>query len=191
MVLPCEDPYLRAIATQRPPIRTRSTEYLPCNVEEVLASLLEAEVWLHVNLEQLKKELESCHDFSVRRLFKAIDEPRFKFLTEGTIRLFLRRMGHQPLKSELIAIIRRFDLDGDSRLSFSEFCEALRPISPDLIHPREELTFVPNKRLSPSKERPSPQRIEIQNEFKERPKRTKSAEGGESLRKKHQKRSLF
>lgn len=48
---------------------------------------------------------------------------------------------------------------------------------------------MPNKRLSPAKERPSPQRIEIPNDYVERPKRTKSAESG--LRKKKPKRSLF
>lgn len=156
MVLPSEDPYLRATATQRPPLRTRAAEYLSIQVEEALTALLEAELQFHVNLEQLKKELECCHGFSLRRLFKAVDEQRHKALTEASIRIFLKRMGHQPLKAELIAIIRRFDLDGDCQISFSEFCEALKPVSPDLIHPREPLIFVPNKRLSPAKERPSP-----------------------------------
>ena len=60
MVLPSEDPYLRATATQRPPLHTRATEYLSIQVEEALTGLLEAELQFHVNLEQLKKELECC-----------------------------------------------------------------------------------------------------------------------------------
>ena len=101
-------------------------------------------------MEQLKKELEGSFDFSVRRAFKAIDEQRFNYLTEGSIRMFLRRMGHQPLKAELIAIIRRFDLDGDSKISFAEFCEAIKPISPDILPVREPLMYVPaKKRMSP------------------------------------------
>jgi Ca2+-binding EF-hand superfamily protein len=70
--------------------------------------------------------------------------------------MFLKRMGHQVLKQELIAIIRRFDLDGDSMISFKEFVEALTPLSPELLNPRQPLIFVPSKRFSPSKERPSP-----------------------------------
>lgn len=42
-------------------------------------------------------------------------------------------VGHQPLKDELIAIMRRFDLDGDARLTFQEFAEALTPVQPSLI----------------------------------------------------------
>jgi Ca2+-binding EF-hand superfamily protein len=42
-------------------------------------------------------------------------------------------VGHQPLKDELIAIMRRFDLDGDARLTFQEFTEALTPVQPSLI----------------------------------------------------------
>jgi hypothetical protein len=34
-------------------------------------------------------------------------------------------MGHQPVKAELISIIRRFDVDGDSKISFQEFSEAI------------------------------------------------------------------
>lgn len=42
-------------------------------------------------------------------------------------------MGHQVLNPELISIVRRLDIDGDSRISYNEFVEALTPVSPDLI----------------------------------------------------------
>ena len=32
-----------------------------------------------------------------------------------------------------MAIMRRFDLDGDAKLSFTEFAEALTPMQPDVI----------------------------------------------------------
>jgi hypothetical protein len=47
-----------------------------------------------LNIEQLKKELENCYDFSVRRAFKAIDQYGYNYLNEGNIRMFLRKMGH-------------------------------------------------------------------------------------------------
>lgn len=86
LILPCEDPYMRAIATQRPAHRTYPSEYLHPTVEEALASLLEAEIQFHMNLEQIKKELECCFDFSVRRVFKAIDDVRYNYLTEASLR---------------------------------------------------------------------------------------------------------
>jgi hypothetical protein len=54
-------------------------------------------------------------------------------------------MGHQPLKPELIAIIRRFDLDGDAKISFHEFSEGLKPTYPDFLPHREHLVYVPSK----------------------------------------------
>ena len=35
-------------------------------------------------------------------------------------------MGHLPSKSEIIAILRRFDLDGDAKINFDEFTEAIK-----------------------------------------------------------------
>lgn len=131
-------------------------------VEEALSALLEAEIQMHLNLEQVKKELESCFDFSLRRLFKSIDEVRAGHITEASLRQFLKRMGHQALKSEVIALIRRFDLDGDSRISFPEFCEAIRSISPNMSP--DPLKFQQAKRFSPTKNQPSPVRIEIEND---------------------------
>jgi Ca2+-binding EF-hand superfamily protein len=54
----------------------------------------------------------------VRRAFKAIDQYGYNYLNEGNIRMFLRKMGHQVLKPELVAIIRRFDIDGDAKITF-------------------------------------------------------------------------
>ena len=98
--------------------------------------------------------------------------------------MFLKRMGHQVLKPELIAIIRRFDLDGDSRISLQEFVEAIKPTAPDMIAPREK--FQPTKRFSPKKEQPSPVRIDIPNELSTN-KRVRSADktsAGNNLRRK-------
>lgn len=42
IILPCEDSYLRALATQRPPTRLYSHEYLHSSVESALTALLES-----------------------------------------------------------------------------------------------------------------------------------------------------
>lgn len=125
-------------------------------MEDALTALLESEISYHLTLEQLKKELENCFDFNVRRAFKAIDEQRYNYLNEGSIRMFLRRMGHKVLKPELVAIIRRMDLDGDGKISFAEFNEALRPISPDMVSLKESIIFIPAKKPSPTRLNSSP-----------------------------------
>ena len=102
-------------------------------VERELAILLAKEIDFELRLEQLKQDLERFNSFSIRRAFKAIDYQNYKIIDEGSIRRFLKRAGHQPLKPELMAIMRRFDLDGDAKLSFTEFAEALTPMQPDVI----------------------------------------------------------
>ena len=41
-------------------------------------------------------------------------------------------MGHQVLTEEIKAIIRRLDIDGDQKISYTEFIESISPVSPDL-----------------------------------------------------------
>jgi len=94
---------------------------------------LAKEIDFELRLEQLKQDLEKFQMFSIRKAFKAIDYQNNKIIDEVSIRRFLKRVGHQPLKAELTAIMRRFDLDGDAKLSFREFAEALTPIQPDVI----------------------------------------------------------
>lgn len=42
-------------------------------------------------------------------------------------------MGHQSLPQELVAIVRRLDIDGDSKIGYHEFIESMSPVSPDMI----------------------------------------------------------
>ena len=39
---------------------------------------------------------------------------------------FLRSQGHDATETELVAIVRRIDTDGDARLSYPEFAEFLK-----------------------------------------------------------------
>ena len=86
------------------------------------------EVDLHDKVEQLKRDLEMTPGYSIRRCFKAIDETNCKFIDESALRRFLKKVGHRPTKEELVSIMRRFDLDGDHKVTFPEFAEALTPI---------------------------------------------------------------
>ena len=132
-------------------------------------------------MEQLKKELEASYDFSTRRIFKAIDEIRLGYITESSLRIFLKKMGHQPLKAELLAIIRRFDLNGDSKISYSELKQAILSTNPDFLPAKDHLVIVPEKqRMSPGKsskgESPLKEDDPRQYEFRYDRRRPKSAE---------------
>ena len=128
IVLPCSDVYLRADVTQRPSRRTQRYENLEPIVERELALLLVKEIDFELRAEQLKSDMEKFRRFSIRRAFKAIDYQNHRVIDEAAMRRFLKRVGHQPIKQELTAIMRRFDLDGDAQISFTEFSEALTPI---------------------------------------------------------------
>jgi len=67
------------------------------------------------------------HDFSTYACFRAVD-----LLNEGEINLdnlraFMKRAGHYPNEEEIVAAVRRLDLDADSSVSYAEFSEALKP----------------------------------------------------------------
>ena len=100
------------------------------------------------------------------------------YLTESSLRIFLKKMGHQPLKAELLAIIRRFDLNGDSKISYSELKQAILSTNPDFLPARDHLVKVPEKqRMSPGKaESPLKEEDPRQFEFRYDRRRPQSAD---------------
>ena len=54
MLLPCDQPYLRAAATQRPTYPIAQNEYLPFDVERLLAKLVQKELRMAKEGERLK-----------------------------------------------------------------------------------------------------------------------------------------
>lgn len=99
----------------------------------------------------MKQDLEKFKKFSIRRAFKAVDSANLRYIDEAAIRRFLTKLGHKTLKGELIAIMRRFDLDGDAKVSFQEFVEALTPVQPDVV--QNPLRNYPERRRNRSASR--------------------------------------
>ena len=54
MILPCNNPYLRATATQRPNVFINKFDFLTLDVERDLSKLLLAEIEMHKKSEKLK-----------------------------------------------------------------------------------------------------------------------------------------
>lgn len=129
IMLPCDDMYLRSVATQRPNYKVGRYDRLPATVERELTNLLEREVGYHTRVERLKHELHLRYDWTNRAAFETIDSFRDHALNINNIKSFLRLNGFYATEAELTAIIRRLDVDADQKITYEEFIEAFRPQS--------------------------------------------------------------
>jgi Ca2+-binding EF-hand superfamily protein len=55
-----------------------------------------------------------------------IDDWSYGYLDARNLKRFLRNMQVLMQKSELVALIRRIDLDGDAKVSYEEFFEGVK-----------------------------------------------------------------
>ena len=95
-------------------------------VERALSQLLVREVKLQLKAENLRRTLENSYDFSIKGAYKCVDDWNYGYIDDKNLRRFLRNMGHLASKQELIAIIRRFDTDGDAKVNLLEFEEGVK-----------------------------------------------------------------
>jgi Ca2+-binding EF-hand superfamily protein len=89
--------------------------------------MLEREIRWHQRMELRKSELQRRYDWTAGAAFNVIDVLRVGFIEHRHIADFLKKNGHYATESELIAIIRRLDVDADQRVTFDEWVEAIRP----------------------------------------------------------------
>lgn len=126
LLLPCDDAYLRAAVTQRPNNELPRNELLPMRVERAISQLIFKEVRMHLKADLMKRALENSYDYSVQKAFRAIDDWTYNYIDSSNLKRFLRSMGHLATKQELIAILRRFDMDGDAKINMSEFALGMK-----------------------------------------------------------------
>ena len=65
--------------------------------------------------------------------YNLIDHLRNGYISQDALRLFMRRYGYYPMTEDIDAILRRTDKNGDGRISFAEFSDALMPTKPMYI----------------------------------------------------------
>lgn len=123
--LPCEDNVLRNITIDRPSIRVGRFEQLPRDIELAMSTVITKEVELARRLATLKRDLECSYDYTALTAYNTIDKFRTSSLNTVNLGGFLRDMGHFASETELIAIIRRLDTNGDASITYSEWCEFL------------------------------------------------------------------
>ena len=81
-----------------------------------------------MNAEMMRQDLVSQFDFKVEKMYAYLDDCNLKFIDSAALKRFLKKCGVIANKSLLISIIRRFDMDADSRLGVDEFHEGIMPM---------------------------------------------------------------
>ena len=137
VVLPCDDLYMRSVVTQRPSYDCAKTERLSFSVEQQIALLLKLEVEYHKHCAIVKSDLKRRSDWSDMRSFNSVDIHRDGFITYNNTMNFLRLNGMRASEGEVIAIIRRLDIDADQKITYEEWCKTMQENN-DLEHPRHQ-----------------------------------------------------
>lgn len=130
MVLPCDNHQLRASATQRPNMQINRGDFLTLDVERDLAALLVAEIELHRGSEKIKQQLEAQLDYSQESVYQEVDDWRYGYVDVRNLHRFFRNNRSKATEEDCVAIIRRFDLDADSKLSRDEFLNGITAQEP-------------------------------------------------------------
>jgi hypothetical protein len=128
--MPCDNSLLRADIAQRPTFEVPSTEKLGANVELELTLLLEKEIALNRVIEEIRQKMQCSLQFDDTKAYMEIDDWSYGFIDQKNLKSFLRKHGFLASKRDLMAIIRRLDLDGDAKLCRQEFIEGLTPMEP-------------------------------------------------------------
>lgn len=79
-----------------------------------MVTVVEREINLQRRLESLKRECQLGLDFSSLAALRSIDRYNAGTFTSVELGAFLRSQGHFATETELMAIIRRIDVDGDA-----------------------------------------------------------------------------
>ena len=130
MLLPCDNQYLRAIVAQRPNYPVSRTDFLGTEIESDLTRLFEKEIAFNRVTEEMKQNMESNKAFDYNKAYYSIDDWSYGFIDRKNLKMFLKKHGFLASTADVVAIIRRMDLDADARLSMQEFIEGIKPEEP-------------------------------------------------------------
>jgi len=129
--------------TQRPTYKVDKFAYLPLNVEQELSNLINQEVEFFRASEEIRKELEKRYDFSTYGCFRAIDDKNEGDINPDNLRQFFKNNGYYPTEDEVIAIVRRLDVDADCKISYEEFSEGIK--TQEFTKKKQEAAKSPSK----------------------------------------------
>jgi Ca2+-binding EF-hand superfamily protein len=130
MFLPCEDNLLRNVTLDRPAHHCGRFDRLPHDIEAGMVQVIEQELALMRRQDVLRGDCEHRYDYTIAAAYRSVDRHHDGRIDSFNLGAFLRSCGHYAGERELLSIIRRFDTDGDARLSFGEFSEFMRGPGP-------------------------------------------------------------
>jgi len=130
MLLPKTSPSLRQLATGRESYYVSRHETLPYEVEWALTRVIDKEINYNRKIELLKEDLHLRYDFNLLDAFRLVDEDRCGLIDLDAIYLFFKRNHIISSESDILALLRRADQDGDGKLTYSEFVDAISPSDP-------------------------------------------------------------
>mmetsp|Transcript_32612 Transcript_32612/g.29476 ORF Transcript_32612/g.29476 Transcript_32612/m.29476 type:complete len:242 (+) Transcript_32612:41-766(+) len=128
LALPRTSPSLRQLCTTRESYFVAKNDPLPYECEWALARVFDKEVNFTRKNELLKDDLQLRYDYSPLEAFRLIDEERLGYLDLDSLYIFLKRNKIMTSESDILSLLRRTDKDGDGKLSYAEFVEAMSPI---------------------------------------------------------------
>ena len=67
--------------------------------------------------EEMKQQLESNKSFDYSRAYYSIDDWNFGYIDRRNMKIFFKKHGYIASNEDVIAILRRMDLDADARLT--------------------------------------------------------------------------
>ena len=68
--------------------------------------------------------------FDYNGAFNSVDDWNYGYIDKKNLKSFFRKHGHLASNEEVMAIIRRMDMDADARLCKQEFIEGIKPEEP-------------------------------------------------------------
>ncbi|CAG9310083.1 unnamed protein product [Blepharisma stoltei] len=152
IVLPSTNTYLRESVIARP-----SYMKISLDVEYLLIRLLEKEALFQRQLESSRYSLTSQIDYKHLDAFRCINYANESFITRDHLAEFFRRHSLPVYEEDIDAILRRVDTDGDERISYAEFVEAVQASEILLESPYRSIAS-PVRHSSPLRKSFSPNR---------------------------------
>ena len=95
-------------------------------IEKQIALLLKFEIEYHMYLEKVKHNMKRQVDWSNMKAFQTIDNRGEGILNYNNIMNFCRMNSFRASEAEIIAVVRRLDIDADQCITFQEWNEMMQ-----------------------------------------------------------------
>jgi len=138
------------VLARKPLYRVGKFQSIHPTIERNMVEILMKEINYSSRVESLKRELINCYYYSSTSTFRTIDLNNIGFITPMMLDSFFMRNNCPVTSQRVDAIVRRIDYEGDSRISFTELDEFLRPTSLDLAVSVKPILTAPILYTSPT-----------------------------------------